>query len=64
MRARFVLFFFLVILRLSLCFGEGHERHSIDESYIGMGALSPELRNLFSREMQQLQKGMTKMLPL
>lgn len=56
--------FFLAILIPSLCHGEGHQRHSIDKSHAGIVDLSPELRNLFSQEMLQLQKGMTEILPL
>jgi len=57
-------FFFLAIVIPSLCHGEGDERHSIDKSHSGIVDLSSELRKLFSQEMQQLQKGMTEILPL
>jgi hypothetical protein len=57
-------FFFLVIVIPSLCHGEGDERHPIDKSHSGIVDLSPELRKIFSQEMQQLQKGMTEILPL
>ncbi len=56
--------FFLVILIPYLCHGEEHERHSIDKSHSGIVDLSPDLRNLLSQEMRQLQKGMIEILPL
>ena len=56
--------FFLALLIPSLCHGQGHERHSVDNSHAGIADLSPQLRNLFSQEMRELQKGMTEILPL
>ena len=55
---------FLALLLPSLCHGQGHERHSSDSSDTGIAGLSPELRDLFSREMRELEKGMTEILPL
>lgn len=55
---------FLAILIPSLCHGEEHEHHSIDKSHSGIVDLSPDLRNLLSQEMLQLQKGMIEILPL
>jgi len=63
MKKRFQLLF-LALLIPSLCHGQGHERHSVDESPAGIADLSPELRNLFSQEMRLLQEGMTEILPL
>ena len=56
--------FFLALLIPGLCLGQGHEGHAADESHSGVAGLSPELRALLASEMQQLQKGMTEMLPL
>lgn len=56
--------FLLALIMPSLCNGEGHERHSIDNSDSSTADLSPELRNLLSQEMLQLQKGMQDILPL
>jgi hypothetical protein len=54
----------LAILIPCLSHGEGRERHSIDKSHSGIVDLSPELRELLSQEMRQLQNGMTEILPL
>jgi len=56
--------FLLALLIPSLCFGQEHEPHAVDKSHAGIADLSPELRNLFSEEMRQLQNGMTQILPL
>jgi len=56
--------FMLAVLIPCLSHGEGYERHSIDKSHSGVVDLSPELRNLLSQEMLQLQKGMTEIFPL
>jgi hypothetical protein len=56
--------FFLALLIPSLCHGQGHERQLVTKSHAGTADLSPELQNLFSQEMRQLQQGMTEILPL
>ena len=56
--------FLLALLIPSLCHGQGHEGQSVDPGHTGLADLSPELRDLFSREMLQLQQGMTEILPL
>lgn len=54
----------LTLLMPALCFGQGHEGHSVDETDTGIADLSPDLRKLFAEEMRQLQTGMTQILPL
>jgi len=56
--------FFLAILLPSLCYGAGPAPHSIDKSQSGVVDLSPGLRKLLSQEMQQIQTGMSNILPL
>lgn len=56
--------FFLALMIPGLCLGQGHESHSTSDGSAGVTGLSPELRALLSSEMQQLQKGMTEILPL
>ena len=56
--------YLLAVLLPSVSIGEEHERHSFGKSYSGIEGLSPELRNLLSEEMRQLQQGMTEILPL
>lgn len=55
---------FLAMLIPSLCHAETDEHRSIDTSHPGKIDLSPGLQELFSQEMNQLQKGMTEILPL
>ncbi len=56
--------FFLAILIPFLGHGEEDEHHPIDKSHSGIVDLSPDLRDLLSQEMRELQKGMTEILPL
>lgn len=56
--------FLLAVLMPSLCNGEGHEHNSIDKSHAGIADLSSGLRNLLTKEMLQLQKGMMEIFPL
>lgn len=53
---------FLVVLIPSLCHGEEHPTTSSNVS--GVKSLSPDLRELLSREMRQLQEGMITIHPL
>jgi len=47
-----------------LSHGEGFTHDVAESNHSGIVDLSPELRDLLSREMRQLQKGMTEILPL
>ncbi len=54
----------MALLIPSLCNGEGHGHHSIDKSHSDIADLSSGLRSLLTKEMLQLQKGMTEIFPL
>ena len=55
---------FLVLLLPALCQGEENMQHQVGERHSVIASLSPELQQLFSREMIELQKGMMAMVPL
>lgn len=55
---------FLTLLLPALCQGEEDMPHQESETQSVIARLSPELQQLFSREMIELQNGMTAMLPL
>ena len=54
----------LAVLLPTLCLGEEHSSHQVKAELSGTEALSPELRELFSKEMVELQNGMKDLIPL
>ncbi len=54
---------FLIILFPAVSYGEEKTRHMEPENASGVEALSHELRNLLSQEMQALQSGMMSIIP-
>lgn len=54
----------LAVLIPTLCHGEENISREVKGEHSGIAALSPELRELFSREMVELQNGMMAMIPL
>ena len=54
---------FFAILIPTMSYGEGTHSHKGDESAVGVEALSHDLRDLLSKEMQALQKGMMSIIP-
>ena len=54
----------LAALIPTLCLGEEHSSHQLKSELTGTEALSPELRELFSKEMVELQNGMKDIIPL
>ena len=54
----------LAVLVPTLCHGEENISHLVKGEHSGITALSPELRELFSREMVVLQNGMMTIIPL
>jgi len=54
----------LIIFIPSLCIGLEKEHLPVGSNHSGIVDLSPKLRNLFTQEMRQLQKGMADILPL
>lgn len=54
----------LAILTPTLCHGEENISHQVKGEHSGTATLSPELRELFSREMVELQNGMMAIIPL
>jgi hypothetical protein len=55
---------FLAVLMPTLCHGEENPSSNVNGENSGMVALSPELRELFSREMVELQNGLVAIMPL
>jgi len=54
----------LTVLMPVLCYGEEKLNHQVKEVHPGIAALSPALRELFSKEMVELQSGMIDIIPL
>jgi hypothetical protein len=61
---RIVRLVLLALLLPALCQGEEDTHHQIGETQSVIAGLSPELQQLFSREMLELQNAMMAMLPL
>jgi hypothetical protein len=55
---------FLVLLLPALCQSEENTQHQVEQTHSVIASLSPELQQLFSREMLELQKAMMEMVPL
>lgn len=55
---------FLAVLMSTLCHGEENPSRNVNGENSGIAALSPELRELFSREMVELQNGLVAIMPL
>jgi hypothetical protein len=53
----------LTVLVSSLSYGEEKNNHHGNEHVVGVEALSPDLRDLLSKEMQALQSGMMSIIP-
>jgi hypothetical protein len=58
------LLFFLIVLIPALGYGDENNVNVSGEAHVAIANLSPELRDLFSREMVELQNGMMNMVPL
>ena len=54
----------LAVLIPALCHGEERSSHQVKQESSGIAALSPGLRELFTREMVELQEGMMAITPL
>jgi len=54
----------LVMLIPAISNGEERQNHSMSNMHSGINSLSPDLRNLLSEEMRQLERGMTEIFPL
>ncbi len=61
---KFIQLTLLAALIPTLCLGEEHSSHQLKSELTGTEALSPELRELFSKEMVELQNGMKDIIPL
>jgi len=61
---KFIQLTLLAALIPTLCLGEEHSSHQLKSELSGTEALSPELRELFSKEMVELQNGMKDIIPL
>ena len=59
----FIRIAFLVILLPTISYGEETLKHKEPENASGVEALTPDLRNLLSQEMQALQSGMMSIIP-
>jgi hypothetical protein len=53
----------LAVLIPTLSFGEEKQHHPGNEKTVGVEALSPELRDLLSEEMQAIESGMMSIIP-
>jgi hypothetical protein len=58
------LLFFLIALIPAWGYGNENNVNVSGEEHVAIAGLSPELRDLFSKEMVELQNGMMKMVPL
>lgn len=58
-----VLFAIMFAITTSVSYGEDKHHHEISKDLSSVESLSPELRKLLTREMQELQKGMMSLVP-
>ena len=54
----------LALLLPALCHSEENRQHPVEQAQSVLAPLSPELQQLFSREMRELQNGMLALVPL
>jgi hypothetical protein len=54
----------LALLLPALCHSEENRQHQVEQAQSVIAPLSPELQQLFSREMRELQHGMRALVPL